>query len=364
MLRYGLAVVAVGVATVLTHLLIRFGDAGLTPLFFAAVLFCAWYGGIGPGLLATVLSGAGTFYLLMRGRQFSAAAMVDYVPRLLVFCVVSVLTGALHEATRRARVAAESANAAKSQFLAMVSHELRAPLSPVMTATEMLEGDPNLPVDLRGDVRTIRRNVETEIRLIDDLVDLTRLSVGKMSLRQEVIDVHEPLRTAVRVCDTDAQERGQHIVVKLEANPSQVMGDPVRLQQVFWNLLRNAIKFTPDGGQIVVSTTNSNSGNSVEIKIADTGIGIDPQKLASIFEAFEQGGPDIQERFGGLGLGLAICRALVKAHDGAIAVQSDGREKGAALTVRLPVHSASPLTPRASDGTMSGVHESADHSRH
>ena len=289
LLRYGMAVLAVGAATVLTHLLIRFGDAGLTPLFFAAVLLCAWYGGIGPGLLATFLSGAATSYLLMRGHRFSLAAVEDHVPRLLVFLVVSILAGALHAATRRARLAAESASRAKTQFLAMVSHELRTPLSPVVMAADMLESDPNLPAALRPDVQTIRRYVQTEIRLIDDLVDLTRINAGKMSLQYEPVDVHEPLRSAVAVCQVDAQEKQQQLSVHLEAGHPVVMGDAMRLQQVFWNLLRNAIKFTPQGGRIDVSTANVPT-NFVQITVADTGVGVDSQKLSLIFEAFEQGG--------------------------------------------------------------------------
>jgi signal transduction histidine kinase len=281
-----------------------------------------------------------TSYLLLRGNHFSMAAMADHVPRLLVFLVVSILAGALHEATRRARLAAESASQAKTQFLAMVSHELRTPLSPVVTAAEMLESDPNLPASLRSDLQIIRRNVQTEIRLIDDLVDLTRINVGKMSLRFEPVDVHEPLKSAMRVCEADAWEKQQQISVRLEAESSVVMGDAVRLQQVFWNLLRNAIKFTPDRGRISVSTSNL-PGHFVQITVADTGIGIDSQKLSLIFEAFEQGGPEIQERFGGLGLGLAICRALVAAHHGSIQVQSAGPGKGTAFTVQLPTNSQS-----------------------
>jgi hypothetical protein len=338
LLRYGMAVVAVGVATVLTHLLFRFGDAGLTPLFFAAVLLCAWYGGIGPGLLATFLSGAATAYLLMRGHRFSMAAAEDHVPRLLVFSVVSVLAGALHAATRRARLAAESASRAKTQFLAMVSHELRTPLSPVVMAADMLQSDPNLPPALRRDVQTIRQYVQTEIRLIDDLVDLTRINAGKMSLQYEPVDVHEPLSSAVRVCQIDADEKQQQLAVHLRAVAPIVMGDAMRLQQVFWNLLRNAIKFTPQGGRIDVSTANVPT-DFVQIIVADTGIGIDCEKISLIFDAFEQGSTEIQERFGGMGLGLAICRALVLAHRGSITVQSPGVGAGAAFTVRLPISS-------------------------
>jgi signal transduction histidine kinase len=340
-LRYALAVVTVGIAAGLTRLLVHLGDPGISPLFFAAVLVSAWYGGIGPGLLATLLSGLLTAWLLVHPHGFSVLAVQEHVLRLLVFTVVSVLTGALHAATRRAaaesaraRAIAESANRAKTQFLAMVSHELRTPLAPVAIAAELLETDPSLPENLKADVQTIRRHVAMEMRIIDDLVDLTLISSGRMSLKMTAVDVHEPLTAAIRVCQPDADAKRLKLTTHFDAARTFITGDPVRLQQVFWNLLRNAIKFTPEAGAISITTTDT--GSQLCIEVADTGIGIDPQKLPVIFEAFEQGGEDVQVRFGGMGLGLAICQALVRAHGGAISVQSAGKEKGATFTLTFP----------------------------
>ena len=341
--RYGLAAFAVGVAALATHLLAGIGDAGLTPLFFAAVLLSAWYGGLGPGLLCTLLSGAATAFLLVQPHTISRQGVQDHVLRLIVFTTVALLTSSLHgamkraaEASRRAREAAESANAAKSRFLAMVSHELRTPLSPVLMVAEMLEQDPSLPPAIRKDIQTIRRNVDLEIRLIEDLVDLTRISVDKLQLRQERLDPHEPLKAAIEVCRGDLRDKGLELTVGLAAEACTVEGDPVRLQQVFWNLLRNAIKFTPAGGTIRI-TTRLVANQRMSIEISDTGIGIDPSHLSRIFEAFEQGGTDIQTRFGGLGLGLAICQGIMEAHHGSINAASGGKGMGATFTLTLPV---------------------------
>jgi signal transduction histidine kinase len=351
--RYGLALVSVVAATVLTHWLTGIGDAGISPLFFAAVLVSGWYGGRGPGLLATLLSGAATAYLLLLSQAASYTAIRDLILRLIVFTVVSLLASSLHvalkraaDAARRAKEAAEEASAAKSKFLAMVSHELRTPLSPVLMVAELLEQDPSLTPAVRKDVRSIRRNVDLEIRLIEDLVDLTRISAGKLRLREEPVDVHEPLRAAIEVCEADLREKGLELATDLAATESHVSGDPVRLQQIFWNLLRNAVKFTPAGGRISIVSRNTPEGHLL-LEVSDTGMGIEPQRLGKIFEAFEQGEPDIHVRFGGLGLGLAICQALVAAHHGSIHASSQGRGLGAVFAVTLPVISPAPAQDRA-----------------
>jgi signal transduction histidine kinase len=341
--RYGLAALSVGAATAITRLLAGFGDVGITPLFFAAVLLSAWYGGLGPGLVCTFLSGGATTYLLVRPSAITPHAVGDHILRLIVFTTVAVLTSSLHcaikrvaESSRRAREAAESASAAKSRFLAMVSHELRTPLSPVLMVAEMLEQTPDLPDSVRKDIQTIRRNVELEIRLIEDLVDLTRISVGKLNLRKQVLDLQDPLKAAVEVCRGDLTERGLDLTVDLGRGPYLVEGDPIRLQQVFWNLLRNAIKFTPAGGRVQIASRHAGDSH-ITVEITDTGIGIDPSQLSKIFQAFEQGDPDIQVRFGGLGLGLAICQAVTDAHRGRIIAASRGRGAGATFAVTLPL---------------------------
>ncbi len=220
-------------------------------------------------------------------------------------------------------------------FLAMVSHELRTPLSPVLMIADLLEKTPNLPPKVLEDIRSIRRNVDLEIRLIDDLVDLTRISTGKMRLREEVVEIGQVINDAIAVCQEAIRDKGLEFVFDPPATESHVKGDPVRLQQVFWNLIRNAIKFTPEAGRIAVTVRNDKP-SFVTVEISDTGIGIDPQRLAKIFEAFEQGGREIQTRFGGLGLGLAICQTLTEAHRGTITARSPGKGHGATFIVEFP----------------------------
>src|SRR5665213_1740038 len=255
--RYGLAIVSVVAAMFLTRTLRGIGDSGISPLFFAAVLLSAWYGGLGPGLAATFLSSVAIPFLLLPEHDVSSAFVRDHILRLIVFGVVSIITSSLHGALRRAadeskkaKDAAEAASEAKSRFIAMVSHELRTPLNPVLMLAQMLESDASLTPGLRDDIRTIRRNVDLEIRLIDDLVDLTRISAGKMHLRETTVDVNDTVKRAIEVCAADVGEKQLELIAEYQAADSLVSGDPVRLQQVFWNLIRNAVKFTPEHGVI------------------------------------------------------------------------------------------------------------------
>jgi signal transduction histidine kinase len=317
-------------------------NPGIAPLFFGAVLLSAWYGGLGPGLLATLLASAGAAFFLLQGHPLTFASISEHFLRLIIFGVVSILASSLQdamkraaEASKRAKEAAEAASEAKSLFLAMVSHELRTPLSPVLIIADLLEKSPNLPPKVLEDIRSIRRNVDLEIRLIDDLVDLTRISTGKMHLREEIVEIGPVINDAIAVCQEAIRDKGLQLTFDAPAEQSYVKGDPVRLQQIFWNLIRNAIKFTPEAGGISVIVRNDKSG-FVTAEISDTGIGIDPQRLAKIFEAFEQGGHEIPTRFGGLGLGLAICQALAEAHHGSVSAHSAGKCQGSTFIIQLP----------------------------
>jgi signal transduction histidine kinase len=242
-----------------------------------------------------------------------------------------------------ARAEAEAANRAKDQFLAVLSHELRTPLTAVLASVDAMNKSCGLSGTATELVDIIRRNVELEARLIDDLLDLTRVSRGKLELHRQPVDVHDELKHAVKMCrQGDAQQK--RIDVRLEAGAVHhwVSGDPARLQQVFWNLLKNAIKFTPEGGTVEVRTANA-ADDAVRVSVSDTGIGIDPEALPKIFNAFEQGDKSITRQFGGLGLGLAITRALVERHGGKISAESEGRYRGATFIVELHAVPA-PLT--------------------
>ncbi|MDP9253699.1 MAG: ATP-binding protein [Verrucomicrobiota bacterium] len=226
------------------------------------------------------------------------------------------------------------ANAAKDQFLALLSHELRNPLSPVIAMVGELEASSPDSPEMRNAIEVIRRNVELEARLIDDLLDVTRIAKGKLQLTFEVASVHEILQRAYEICREDIAAKQQHVEFRLRAQSTYAEADPARLQQVFWNLIKNAVKFTPMEGRIVLETSNP-TPDEIEIKVSDTGIGIEAEKISKIFNAFEQGQSSITRRFGGLGLGLAISKAMVDAHRGRISVTSAGKEQGATFTVKL-----------------------------
>ncbi len=231
-----------------------------------------------------------------------------------------------------AQAEAEEANAAKDRFLAMLSHELRTPLSPIVHAVTLIE-EIECPESIREHIATIRRNVRLEARLIDDLLDLARIRNGKLRLELQPVDVHEVLRHALDICHADLAARRIRVVEKLEAPDPHVRGDFARLQQVIWNLLTNAAKFSPEGSTIEVRTFAITPGGLIGIEITDHGIGIVSEKLDRIFDAFEQAS---RHSRAGLGLGLAICKALVQMHSGQIVAHSEGPNRGAKFIIRLP----------------------------
>jgi len=245
---------------------------------------------------------------------------------------------------QQAKDAAEAASRAKDQFMAMLSHELRTPLTPVLSLVASLEAGPDLTEDLRGDLALIRRNVELEARLIDDLLDLTRISKGKLRLRLDNVDVSILLEHTLQICRSDVIQKELKLDLDLAARRTHVRADPARLQQVFWNLFKNAIKFTPHGGTITIQTQDDPAGQ-LRICVQDSGIGIPADVLPRIFNAFEQGEPAVTRQFGGLGLGLAITRMLVTAHQGQIAADSPGRGKGATFTILLPTIETPVIAP-------------------
>jgi two-component system cell cycle sensor histidine kinase/response regulator CckA len=227
---------------------------------------------------------------------------------------------------------AEAASAAKDRFLATLSHELRTPLNPILLWADGILNQEGLDPDMEQGLRMVCRNVELEARLIDDMLDLTRIARGKLQLRLQSTDAHELVQRAIEIVRADVNCRHIQLSIALEAASHQVKVDPPRMQQVFWNILRNACKFTADTGTISVRSHNS-APDSITIEIADSGIGIDPVFLEKIFDAFEQ----LEMRREGLGLGLAISKAIVEMHGGSIRARSEGRGKGATFTVTLPV---------------------------
>lgn len=246
-----------------------------------------------------------------------------------------------------------SASEAKDRFLAVLSHELRTPLTPVLTSVQMLEADASLPAETRETLGVIRRNVELEARLIDDLLDLTRISRGKLRMDRRALDLSTLLSNVIDICRPDVRAKGIRLQYGVKGRgsgvgdgpaatgePVVVMGDAARLHQVFWNLLKNAVKFTPEGGLVSVELhremPDGGRGGEAVVKVSDTGIGIPASLLPRVFDAFMQGEHDAR-RFGGLGLGLAIARALVELHGGKLTASSGGDRQGATFEVRLPL---------------------------
>ena len=235
-----------------------------------------------------------------------------------------------------ARAAAEKANKAKDDFLATLSHELRTPLTPALAAASYLADNvEKLPAIFSEEVHTIRRNVQLQARLIDDLLDLTRVTRGKLQLRFDRVDAHEIIREALGIAQAEILEKRLKTSVGLNAKKHNIWADPIRIQQVFWNLISNAVKFTPSGGQIEIRTSNDDRDHFL-FEITDSGIGIDIKQQQSLFQPFQQEG-QIGRQFGGLGLGLAISKHLVDLHGGAITAESRGRSHGTTFKITLDV---------------------------
>ena len=236
-------------------------------------------------------------------------------------------------ALQSAKAEAEAALRAKDDFLAALSHELRTPLTPVLMAASDLSNDPAMPADARETLRMMQRNIGLEARLIDDLLDLTRIAKGKLEMRAQDCEVHSLLGLALEIVRDEAQAKGVDLGVDLAAMRTHFTGDPARMQQVFWNLLKNAVKFTPPGGQ--VSIHSHDEGNRLVIEVSDTGRGLSPDHLERIFVPFEQAGLVNNAQFGGLGLGLTIAKAIVEMHGGTIQATSAGPGLGATFRVEL-----------------------------
>jgi signal transduction histidine kinase/CHASE1-domain containing sensor protein/CheY-like chemotaxis protein len=253
---------------------------------------------------------------------------------------VAIDNARLYQAERRARDEAETANQAKDRFMASLSHELRTPLSPVLAVIGTLEREENLTPGALDRLATIRRNVELEARLIDDLLDLTRITRGKLELRPEITDLREVVAHALEACCPPGNPGRERFEISLPAEDLRLWADAPRLTQVFWNLMTNALKFTPDEGKIRLQACRDEAAGALYAEVSDEGIGIDPQRLPHIFDAFEQGQRSITRQYGGLGLGLAITKAIVELHGGQIEAYSDGPGRGATFRLRLPIGAA------------------------
>jgi signal transduction histidine kinase len=321
--------------------------------FYPAVLLAGVFGGFGCGVVATVVCVIGADYFL-----FTPADGVhsrDSGFELLLFLVVGVLISLFIELLARARETAhrekseavaqseiatsarreaEIANQAKDQFLAMVSHELRSPLTAVLGGVDILKKKWQCPPEAAPIMDLIERNTKTEARLVEDLLDLSRASTGKMTVELNPCRLRQIIDTAIASMRPAFEAKRLHVSFEMLGADKEVFVDPQRVQQIVTNLLTNAVKFTDAGGWVRVEL-DERSKSAVELRVSDSGIGIDEQLHSHLFDPFHQG--DSGRQNGGLGLGLAIAKNLVELHRGTIQVKSDGPDLGATFTVRLPI---------------------------
>jgi len=237
------------------------------------------------------------------------------------------------EDLRRAKEEAEQANEAKTRFIGMLSHELRTPLNPLMMIIHAWKTENILPPALLPDLEILQRCVEIETKLIDDLLDITAITRGKINLELRHQDVNELLQYTIEVVQPQIDERKIRVMMSLDAKNTIVRTDFTRLAQVLWNITGNAVKFTPAGGTITIATANE--GSKIRVGIGDTGIGIPREAIGEVFDAFEQGTHGEPVGAGGLGFGLTIAKRLIELLEGSISVQSEGVGKGTRFTIVL-----------------------------
>lgn len=252
------------------------------------------------------------------------------------------------EELKRAHDKAQAASQAKDDFLAALSHELRTPLNPALLIASEAAEDYTLPDPVRLNFETIRKNIELEARLIDDLLDLTRVAHGKLELHVGPARVGALIEDAIETCRDDLNNKELFLIREIQHAHSTIPVDGPRITQILWNLLKNAIKFTPPGGAITIRTRLKRDGDAdcLTIEVQDTGAGIKPEHLGRIFGAFEQADRSITRQFGGLGLGLAISKAIAECHGGSLTASSEGVGRGSTFTLRIPFAAPAPETAK------------------
>ncbi|MGC4073412.1 MAG: ATP-binding protein [Nibricoccus sp.] len=280
---------------------------------------------------------------------------IDFVSKALASTAEAL--SAREAALAHARDEAVAASRAKDEFLASLSHELRTPLNPVLLLSSDAAKDPSHPPATREMFGTIARNVSIEARLIDDLLDLTRISSGKLSLQLKTLHIDQLLHDTIETLRPLVEEKPLTLTLDLRSPGATTTGDATRLQQVFWNILNNALKFTPAGGRIEIASRIDGAAGRINVTISDTGLGMTPTETSRLFTRFVQGDHATgtgHSEYGGLGLGLVIARNLVEMHQGEITAQSEGRGKGSTFTVRLPLTLSSPARNSARPIASSG----------
>ena len=372
-LRYSIAVVAFAIVGGARWALIPvWGTAFPFITYYPAIMVSAWYGGLWPGLLTTALGGSATiFFLLPPVGSFyirSSGEIIGLAVYLLNGVMISSVIEALHRARGRrdealerqleARAEAEAANRAKDEFLATLSHELRTPLTAILGWVHTLRTRQLPPERAAHALEIIHRNTLKQAKLIDDLLDVSRIEAGKLELDQRPVELAAVVADAVESLQRDTEAKDLELRQRIDPLGGLVLGDRGRLQQIVSNLLANAVKFTPDRGRVDVELDRD--GPHARITIRDTGAGIAPGAIPHVFERFLQTGDAPRRTRGGLGLGLSIVRHLVDAHGGTVEVQSAGPGQGTTVIVKLPLRagrldSAERVRARAASPRLDGV---------
>jgi signal transduction histidine kinase len=333
LLRYGSALAATALAWLTTALLWPSLEPVSFELFLAAVVLTAWWAGLGPALLATLLS------VLVIDYFFVAPIYeINFHPgnalRLLVFAGVSLLIVGLTQAERRARARADAASRAKDRMLAVVSHDLRGPLNAVVGWVHVLRRKVKDPSSERA-LDVIERSADAQRQLIEDLLDFVRIEAGALRIDPRAVDADEIVRASVEAVRPAAEAKLIALEVSTDDGPHVVWADPGRLQQATGNLLANALRFTPESGRVAVRVAGQ--VGTVAIQVQDSGPGLPADMLSELFPALETTSARPGARGDGLGLGLAIARRIVELHGGTIVADSPGgRDDGALFTISLP----------------------------
>ncbi len=351
--RYAFAVVTVAIAVLLARALDRYIAPHVSPLYFLAVMLSAAYAGAGPGLVATVLASLAIAWFDL-GSAHQLDLGLDDVIRLSVFIVtaliISSISAARKAAERELRIALDELSAldrSKDEFIATMSHELRTPLTGILGWLQILRVK-DLDAETRAlALESVEQSANTQAILVSDLLDTSRIVLGKLHVERHPMFLRDAVREAVTVIQPTADSKKIAIHTDGLEDPIVVNGDRERIKQVVWNLLANAVKFTPDGGTVRMRLLADRRDAIVEV--SDDGEGIDDRLLRHIFDRFTQGRDGIRK--GGLGLGLSIARHIVELHDGTVEAYSAGRNRGATFTVRLPLL-RDPEGRRAAEGRM------------
>lgn len=293
-------------------------------------------------------------------RMHATALVIDLTENKRLLRESQMAVARFEEASRQAEAArksAEEANAAKDRFFAVLSHELRTPLTPVSLIVAALAEDERLPADVREQLAIVRNNVGLEVRLIDDMLDLSRVMSGKLRIDRRPMKLRPAVDDAVRIHAGFARDRGVRVGVVHDPGDDTVLGDEARMRQVVWNLVGNAVKFTPPGGSVGVRTVRVSEGGGewMQLSVTDSGVGMDEATLGRIFLPFSQGAAAERLRTGGLGLGLAVSQALVEAHGGTIRAWSAGPGRGSTFRVRVAAHAAAEPPQSAAQPSQSAA---------